>query len=401
MSGVVGGRAAPARGRVLLVAIALALPAALAGCGGDDEGTQSAAVQTTTETRPPQKLVVQTGRNGFNAVDVYRRAAPGVVTVLSIFGGGSSLLGTGPDAGQGSGFVLNEEGDIVTNAHVVSEGRGGKLVKAEQVYVEFADRNRVAAKVLGVDPFADVALLNVNPEGLDLVPIELGDDSSIQVGQTIAAIGSPFGEQQSLSVGIVSAKERSVRSLTQFQIENSIQVDAAINPGNSGGPLLDGEAQVLGINQQIETRSQANAGVGFAVPVSAIKRSIEQLREDGKVEYAYIGVQTQALYPQLADRLGLDTDYGGLLARVVDGGPADQAGLDGGSRSIRFQASRARVSGDVVLAVDGRKVIDPSDLAKFIALYRPGETVTLDVLRDGQRDQVDVTLGTRPTAVSG
>jgi S1-C subfamily serine protease len=384
---------------MLLAAIAIALVASIAGCGGDDDGNGT-AVKTTTEVTPPQRLIVQTAGGGFNAVEVYRRAAPGVVTILSVFDGGG-LLDVGPQAGQGSGFVLNGEGEIITNAHVVSEGRGGDLSEAEQVFVEFGDRNRVPADVLGVDPFADVALLKINPAGLDLVPLELGDDSHIQVGEPVAAIGSPFGEQQSLSLGIVSAKERSVRSLTQFQIEDSIQTDAAINPGNSGGPLLDGQARVVGINQQIETQSQANAGVGFAVPVSAIQRSIEQLRSDGEVEYAYIGVQTQALYPQLSERLGLETEYGGLLARVVDGGPADDAGLDGGNRNIRFQASRVRVGGDVVLAVDGQKVIGPSDLAKFISQHNPGEEISLEVLRDGEREEVEVTLEIRPDSVSG
>jgi S1-C subfamily serine protease len=400
------GRGRPARARSLLAAavLAAAVPAtaALAGCGGDGDGDGGAtAAQTTTQVSPPQKLVVQGGSDGFNAIEVYRRAAPGVVTVLSVFGGGSSLLGTGPEAGQGSGFVLDREGEIITNGHVVSEGRGSSLDEANQVYVEFADRNRVPADVLGVDPFADVALLKIDPDGLDLVPLQLGDDSSIQVGQPVAAIGSPFGEQQSLTTGLISAKERSVRSLTQFQIEDAIQTDAAINPGNSGGPLLDAEAKVIGINQQIETRSQANAGVGFAVPVSAIKRSIGQLREQGKVEYAYIGVSTQALYPQLADHLGLDTDYGGLIARVVNGGPADDAGLRGGDHSERFQASQVRVGGDVVLSVNGRKVIGPSDLAKFISRYQPGDKVTLQILRDGEQQELQVTLGTRPSTVSG
>ena len=158
----------------------------------------------------------------------------------------------------------------------------------------------------------------------------------------MAAIGSPFGEQQSLSVGVVSATDRSVESLTQFQIEGAIQTDASINPGNSGGPLLDAGARVVGINQQIETNSGANDGVGFAVPISAVKRSIAQLEHDGEAEYAYIGVSTQALYPQLAGKLGLDTDYGGLLAEVVPGGPADEAGLRGGDGKIRFQAGAYR-----------------------------------------------------------
>jgi S1-C subfamily serine protease len=318
-----------------------------------------------------------------------------VVTVLSVFEGGEATLGD-TAAGQGSGFVLNDEGEVVTNAHVVSQGEGAGLTEADEVYVEFADRNRVEAEVLGVDPFADVALLKVDPAGLDIVPLGLGDDAGLRVGDPVAAIGSPFGEQQSLTIGIVSAKERSVRSLTRFQIENSIQTDTAINPGNSGGPLLNADAAVVGINQQIETRSNANAGVGFAVPITGIKHSIEELREDGEVEYAYMGVESQALYPQLAERLDLDTEYGALISRVVPGGPADEGGVRGGEESIRFQATPVRIGGDVILAVDGKRVIEPSDLSKFVSRRRPDEQVSLEIIRDGERETLEVTLGERP-----
>jgi S1-C subfamily serine protease len=369
----------------------------LAACGGNGSSSTTSA---SSPPSPPPQVVVQSAGQQFNPTQIYRRASPGVVTVLSVFGTGNGLLG-GATAGQGSGFVLDKDGEIVTNAHVVSEGQGASLSRAKQVYVEFADRNRVAAQVLGVDPFADVALLKVNPDGLQMVPLSLGDDAKLQVGDPVAAIGSPFGEQQSLSVGVVSAKDRSVKSLTQFQIENAIQTDAAINPGNSGGPLLDANADVVGINQQIETRSDTNAGVGFAVPISAIKRSIDQLRANGKADYAYIGVSSQALYPQLAQHLGLDTDYGGLIAKVVPGGPADDAGIRGSDHTITYQASRVQAGGDVILAVNGKKVIGPSDLSNFIAAYKPGDKVTLQILRDGQRQDVQVTLGTRPTSSSG
>jgi len=214
----------------------------------------------------------------------------------------------------------------------------------------------------------------------------------------VAAIGSPFGEQQSLSAGIVSATDRSVKSLTKFQIEGAIQTDASINPGNSGGPLLDAGARVIGINQQIETSSGANDGVGFAVPISAVKRSLAQLKRDGEAEYAYIGVTTQPLYPQLARHLHLDTTYGGLLDEVVSGGPADEAGLQGGDEKITFQAQPYRVGGDVILAIDGHKIIAVDDLSRYISPHRPGDTVTLEVLHDGKREQVEVTLGKRPGA---
>jgi S1-C subfamily serine protease len=368
-------------------ALAFLLAALLAGCGGGGSGDAS-GTGAPEEVRTTTEVVVQAADGGFDATEVYREASPGVVTIRSIFDGGGA---------EGSGFVLDTEGHIVTNAHVVTEGEGGDREEADSVFVEFTDRNVLPAEIVGFDPFADVALLQVDPNGFELQPLELGDDEDLIVGQPVAAIGSPFGEQQSLSVGIVSATDRSVRSLTEFQIEGAIQTDASINPGNSGGPLLDAAARVVGINQQIETESGANDGVGFAVPISSVKRSVAQLRRDGTVEYAYIGVSSQALYPQLAARLGLDADYGGLVAEVVPDGPAERAGLEGGDDKLRFQGIPYRVGGDTILAVEGRKVIRPEDLARHIASFRPGEEVTLEVLdEDGSRENIDVVLGERP-----
>jgi S1-C subfamily serine protease len=367
--------------------------AALAGCGSSDSGeTSSSAGATSSEEAP--RVIVETADSGFDAAAVYREAAPGVVTIRSIFGGSGGVA-------EGSGFVLDHDGRIVTNAHVVTDESSGKRVAAKEVFVEFPDRNVVPAKVLGFDPFADVALIEVDPNGFTLHPLELGDDADLQVGQPVAAIGSPFGEQQSLSSGIVSATDRSVQSLTQFQIEGAIQTDASINPGNSGGPLLDAGARVIGINQQIESNSGANDGVGFAVPISAIKRSIAQLEDSGSVEYAYVGVSSQALYPQLAEKLGLGTDFGGLVAEVVPGGPADKAGLQGGEGKLRFQAGEYRTGGDVILQVDGRDVVQPDDLSRFVAAGKVGEKMTMTILRDGEEQQVEVTLGTRPDSAGG
>jgi len=376
--------------RAALAALLLCL--LLAACGSGGEGDPAA--EAPASSKPAPQVIVETADSGFDAARVFREASPGVVTIRSVFEGGAG-------AAEGSGFVLDENGEIVTNAHVVTDESSGKRIAAKEVFVEFPDRNVVAAEILGFDPFADVGLLKIEPDGFDLHPLELGDDAEIQVGQPVAAIGSPFGEQQSLSSGIVSAIDRSVKSLTQFQIEGAIQTDASINPGNSGGPLLDAGARVIGINQQIETNSGANDGVGFAVPVSAIKRSVAQLEADGSVEYAYIGVTSQALYPQLADRLGLDTTFGGLLAEVVPGGPAEEAGLEGGGDKLRFQAGEYRTGGDVILEADGRKVVRPDDLARLVAFRRPGEKVTLTVLHDGEREQVEVTLGKRPDSVGG
>jgi S1-C subfamily serine protease len=377
--------------RAAVLSLLLALPV-LPGACGDSGGSGSGSGDvggSGQEARTTTEVVVQTAdASGFDAAEVYREAAPGVVTIRSIFDGGG---------GEGSGFVLDREGRIVTNAHVVTDGQGGDREEANSVFVEFPDRNVLPAEIVGFDPFADVALLEVKPNGFDLQPLELGDDEALVVGQPVAAIGSPFGEQQSLSVGIVSATDRSVRSLTEFQIEGAIQTDASINPGNSGGPLLDAEARVIGINQQIETSSGANDGVGFAVPISAIKRSVAQLKRDGSVEYAYIGVSSQALYPQLARRLDLDSDHGGLIAEVVADGPADRAGLEGGDDQLRFQGVPYQVGGDTILAIENREVIRPEDLAQTISSLQPGEEVTLKVLHeDGSRENVMVVLGERP-----
>ncbi|HEX2393082.1 MAG TPA: trypsin-like peptidase domain-containing protein [Solirubrobacterales bacterium] len=376
----------PAALAALLLAVGL-----LAGCGGGGDSSGGGSEKLATAPKPPP-VIVETAVSGFDAAQVYREASPGVVTIRSIFDGGGG-------AAEGSGFVLDGEGHIVTNAHVVTDESTGSRKPAKEVFVEFPDRNVVEAEVVGFDPFADVALLKVKPDGFPLHPLQLGDDRALRVGQPVAAIGSPFGEQQSLSVGVVSATDRSVKSLTRFQIEGAIQTDASINPGNSGGPLLDAGARVIGINQQIETSSGANDGVGFAVPISAIRRSIAQLIEDGSAEYAYIGVTSQSLYPQLAEKLGLDTTFGGLIAEVVAGGPAQKAGLREGDDKIVFQGQPYRTGGDVILEVDGHDIVGPDDLARYISFHEPGEKVALTIIRDGQRKQVEVTLGKRPDTV--
>jgi len=384
--------------RATALAALLAVLALLAGCGGEGESSAGGDGSVAAEESP--RVIVETAGGGFDAAKIFREASPGVVTIRAVFGGGGDALGPG-GAAEGSGFVLNQQGEIVTNAHVVTNGSSGGRKAASEVFVEFGDRNVLEAEVLGFDPFADVALLEVDPSKHDLHPLELGDDEELRVGQPVAAIGSPFGEQQSLSVGIISAIDRSVQSLTQFQIEGAIQTDASINPGNSGGPLLDAGSRVIGINQQIETSSGANDGVGFAVPISAIERSVAQLEAEGRVEYAYIGVSSQALYPQLAAKLGIGSDFGGLVATVVPGGPAEQAGLQGGDDKLRFQAGEYTTGGDVILKVEGENVVAPDDLARLIAARKPGEKVTLTVLRDGDRKQIEVKLDRRPEASNG
>jgi S1-C subfamily serine protease len=373
-----------------LVAAGLAAPGL--ACGGDDSGGSSTVKETEVRV-----VDGSGGRGGLDAETIYSRLSNGVVTITSIFDGATSQQPLGGGAGQGSGFVLDGDGRIATNAHVVSEGEGSRLSKARDVFVQFADGNQVSGKIVGFDPNSDVGLVKVDPDSLDLVPLKLGRSDEVKVGEPVAAIGSPFGEEQSLSVGVVSATDRAIQALTDFQIPNAIQTDAAINRGNSGGPLLNARGEVIGINSQIRSSSGGSEGVGFAVPVDTVKRSLRQLREDGTAEYGFIGVSSQALYPQLAERLDLPITEGALVADVVKNGPADKAGIKGGGKEIRFQATLVKPGGDVITRVNGRRVTRKHDIGELISAFKPGATVPVEIYRGRDRRNVRVTLGERPT----
>jgi S1-C subfamily serine protease len=385
-----------------VAAVAVALGAA--GCG-DDGATTAASTSTSTAKTPT--VAINTSTTGFDAQKLYENDSPSVVTILSVFGDPGDAIAQA-QAGQGSGFVINTNGEIVTNAHVVTDAAetgatvSGDINEASELYVEFGDRNQVPAEIIGFDPNADIALIKVDPDGLELDPIEFGDSAAVEVGSPVAAIGSPFGQEQSLSTGIVSATDRSIESLTQFRIDGAIQTDASINPGNSGGPLIGADGKVIGVNQQINTTSGGNEGVGFAIPSNLVQRSVDDLRDDGEAEYAYIGVKSQALFPQLAEKLGIDAPTGSLISSVVDGGPAAEAGLqgrdEGPDSTIEFQGRQVRVGGDVITAVDGEELVNENDLSRLISEHHPGETVTLSIIRDGDAQEVDVELGTRPTS---
>jgi S1-C subfamily serine protease len=379
--------------------LALLAVVALVGCGDDGNDAPDREEGGDSETTRVEVIESSGAEGGFDAKAIYESESPGVVTVISLFGSGgleSILGGEEGGGGVGSGFVLNGEGEIATNAHVVSTGEGSALQRAKEVYVEFADGNQVEAEIVGADPNADIALLKIDPAGLKLRPLPLGESASVEVGEPVAAIGSPFGERQSLSVGVISAVDRSIESLTNFAISGAFQTDAAINPGNSGGPLVDSEGRVIGVNQQIKSRSGGGEGVGFAVPVDAVKRSIEMLREDGEARYAYLGVSSVELYPQLIDRFELDADKGAWVQEVNPGGPAEDAGLRGGGAPVTFQAQSFRPGGDVITKVDGRPVEDSSDLANVISEFEPGQEVTLEIHRDGETRELKVKLAERP-----
>ncbi|MDP2711729.1 MAG: trypsin-like peptidase domain-containing protein [Solirubrobacteraceae bacterium] len=383
---------------------------ALAGCGGKDGGADagrdagpsSAAADddgaVTTIDRTTTVEVVRSGGGDDDAFDpaaIYERDAPGVVTVRSVLPGASGAA-AGDGSGLGSGFVVNERGEIATNAHVVTSGEGRAIRQAEEVYVAFADGNQVAARIVGYDPNADVALLRINPAGLTLRPLRLGTARDLKVGSPVAAIGSPFGEPQSLSVGVVSATDRSIRSLTGFEIAGAIQTDAAINRGNSGGPLVNARGDVLGINSQIQTSTGRGEGVGYAVPVDTVRRTLAALRREGEVDYAYLGLATTRIYPQLARRFGLPVTAGAWVQEVVPGGPADKAGLRAGGDEQRFQARTINDGGDIIAAVDGEQLADEAALSVALLAFKPGQEVTLRVYRDGTARNVRLRLGSRP-----
>ena len=376
----------------------------LSGCsltGGDDSSDSGKTETTTTRVEVLENAPGADGerRSGFDPRAIYRDEAPGVVTVVSLFGseGLDSVTGSGGDqGGVGSGFVVSRNGEIATNAHVVTTGEGDEIERARQVYVEFADGNQVEAKIVGHDPNADIALLKVNPRGLTLRPLPLAQSDEVQVGTPVAAIGSPFGEKQSLSVGVVSAIDRAIDSLTEFQISGALQTDAAINPGNSGGPLVDGRGRVIGVNQQIKSSSGGGEGVGFAVPADVVRRSLDGLREDGEVRYAYLGVQSVELYPQLVDRFDLPVGKGAWVQVVQPDSPGEKAGLRGGRGEVRFQARAFVEGGDIITRIEDKPIRDPDDLSEAVQLFDPGRKVTVEVYRDGEKRDVELTLGERP-----
>jgi 2-alkenal reductase len=386
------------RNRRLFCATTVAAAVLAAGCGSKDQTRTVSSQTTTTRVEVLEGAGDGQGRSGsFNPSSIYQRESPGVVTVISTGLGEQGGVGGGGDQqGLGSGFVISGKGEIATNAHVVTSGEGADIRKADQVFVRFKDDNQVPAEIVGFDPFSDVALLRVDPAGLTLRPLPLGSANDLSVGSPVAAIGSPFGEEQSLSVGVISALDRSIQSLTGFATVGAIQTDAAINHGNSGGPLLDGSGRVLGINAQIQTSTGDGSGVGFAVSVDTVKRSISQLRRDGKVHYSYLGVTTAPVFPQLAQHFKLGVDHGAWVQAVSPGGPSERAGLRAGDHRERFQDSAYAVGGDVIVSVGGHEVGEVDDVAKALVRLAPGTQVDLVAMRDGKRRTLRVKLGERP-----
>ncbi len=293
--------------------------------------------------------------------------------------------------GQGSGFVWDTEGHIVTNYHVVKN--------ADSVEVIFADGARLEAKVLGGDPDADLAVLQVEEPAGGLKPLPLGDSDSLQPGHLTIAIGTPFGQDFSMTSGIVSAVGRTIRSgNSSYSIPEVIQTDAAINPGNSGGPLLNRHGEVIGINTMIISQSGSNAGIGFAVPINIAQKVVPTLIKGQDYEYAWLGISGTTLSTEAANEMGLPADTtGALVISVAQDSPADKAGLRGSDKTLTIAGREFPFGGDVITAIDGQAVGDMDDLiAYLVEQLRPGDKADLTIIRDGQSETVTVTLGSRP-----
>jgi 2-alkenal reductase len=401
----------PLRLVLILVLTAAAGGAAALGLGaafgwvGDDDAPPTQVVVTSVVSPPAaapaavRPSASPLSGTGFDAARLYAERSAGVVTIYAFFGEVTEEGGV-PTA-QGSGFVASSDGYVLTNSHVITtagEGSESDARPANQVYVQFADGDRVEAEVVGWDVFADVGLLKVDREAQPLAVVPLGDSASVVVGEPVAAIGSPFGNRTSLAVGVVSATNRSIPSLTSdYRLPGAIQTDAPISRGNSGGPLFDARGRVIGINAQIRSESGFGEGVGFAIPINTARRSMRELIETGHVAYSYVGITTEDLTPSIAREFGYPVDRGAMIVRVRQGSPGDRAGLRGSSDSRLFRGLSVSRGGDIVIAIGDTPVQNADELVQLLAQsFSPGDTATFKVIRGRETRTIRVVLGERP-----
>lgn len=403
----------PALAVVTVVAAAIGGGAALGigrGTGWLDQGTKTVVVRAQA-AQPAALPASATSKasalpgKGFDPQRIFADRSPGVVTIFAYFGDPSSQATT---VSQGSGFVISPKGYVLTNSHVITNAGDGSRVKAaEHLYVEFADGDRAEATVVGWDLYDDVGLLRLDPKLHRLSPVPLGDSASAVVGEPVAAIGSPLGNENTLTVGVVSAIHRSIDAITvqMYKVVDAIQTDAPITHGNSGGPLFDARGRVIGINAQIRSASGTgnDSGIGFAIPIDAAKHSVAQLIAKGEVTYAYVGISTENMTPSLARALGYKVDHGALIVNVNGGSPAEKAGLRGGAREANVLGRTIETGGDVIVAIDGKPVNGADDVVRFVSFsLRPEDVAVLTIVTpEGQRKRVAVTLAERRLPSAG
>ncbi|HEU0246405.1 MAG TPA: trypsin-like peptidase domain-containing protein [Gaiellaceae bacterium] len=362
--------------------VAVGAVALLGGLEGD-----TTVVTETVDS--PNPSTVPAGR-GMTVNEIYERAASGVVQITSI----GANIGSAA-AQQGSGFVVDKAGRIVTNYHVVRD--------ADQIRVSFSNRDTVEARLVGTDPSTDLAVLQVDASAGALTPLPLGDSDKVQVGDPVVAIGNPFGLDRTATSGIVSALQRLITAPNFFTIDHVIQTDAPINHGNSGGPLLNSRAQVIGVNTQIETggATSGNVGIGFAVPSNTVKDVVAQIMRTGRVDHAYLGIAGRAVNADVAETYNLPVEKGVLVESVRNGTGADNAGLRGGNTEVVVAGETFVLGGDIVVSVDGKQISSEEQLRDAIAGHKPGDKVSLVIYRGTNKSSVTVTLGRRPLTPQG
>lgn len=317
---------------------------------------------------------------------IYERVSPSVVSISVVGRTANGMFGSG-----GTGFVIDTQGHIVTNAHVVED--------ADQIEVNFIDGTIVSASVVGEDPDSDLAVISVDVPTERLVPVPLGDSDALFIGETVLAIGSPFGQRWTLTSGIISALNRTIRGLEGYSVGSVIQTDAAINPGNSGGPLVNLNGEVIGVNSQIRSETGGNTGVGFAIPSNLVNRVVADLIADGEVAYSFLGIGADTeMSLEIIEALNLPNNTRGVVVTEVQaGGPADRGGLEAAEVRQLQNGGFDLISADIITAIDGRPVTTFSDLISYLAINtRPGQTINLTVLRDGQPVSLVLTLQARP-----
>jgi len=343
----------------------------------------------TPTSLPPEVMAAASDIEEQLVIQVYERASPAVVHITSKVIQYSYFWGPIPQEGTGSGFIIDLEGHIVTNNHVVAD--------AEEVEVTLADRTVLPAKVVGTDPYHDLAVLKVSGPGAQLTPVELGTSGDLRVGQRAIAIGNPFGLDRTLTVGVISSLGRIIEREGELPLGEAIQTDAAINPGNSGGPLLNSEGQVIGVNTAIRSPTGGSVGIGFAVPVDAVRRVVPELIEKGYYAHPWLGFDAYPIVPALARGLDLPVQKGLLLARVYRDGPAALASLRGADRRVQVGNYVILAGGDIVAAVEDTAVESMQDLVIYLETRtRVGDKLTLTIWRDGKEQQMEITVGERP-----
>jgi S1-C subfamily serine protease len=319
-----------------------------------------------------------------NNISVYKRVLPSVVNITSTTLVFNFFYGQVPQQGQGSGFILDKSGHVLTNYHVVEGANRG-------IEVQLSNKHRYPAKVIGTDKVHDLALLQI--EASNLQPVTLADSSGLSVGQKVYAIGNPFGLAGTMTRGIISSI-RSIRGAEGSPIEDAIQTDAAINPGNSGGPLLNSRGEVIGINTMIASNgAEQSSGIGFAIPINTAKAVLADLTRYGQVRRPSLGIVSYAIGPDLAEQMGLAADSGVLIQKVIPGGAADRAGLRGGTEQAYVGNTPIMLGGDLIVAIDGQQVTDPQDISSIMDKHQAGDTISITVLRGRRQMTVKLTLG--------